>query len=82
MDRKAKHGRYKCVDKVDNMMLSAERILEYTLLPKEGDEHTELTPPVGWPSEGVVCLQDMSLYHGTKPVLKHLSVTLEAGTGT
>ncbi|KAJ3337865.1 Multidrug resistance-associated protein 4, partial [Kappamyces sp. JEL0680] len=46
---------------VENLMVSTERILEYTNLPSEAATETSVKPPPDWPSAGLVELRNMSL---------------------
>ena len=46
-------------------MTSVERIQEFGTLEQEAPEHTDVTPPEGWPNEGHIELRDMTLtYRG------------------
>ena len=48
-------------------MTSVERIQEFGTLEQEAPEHTDVTPPEGWPNEGQIKLKDMTLtYRGHK----------------
>ncbi|KAJ3224277.1 Multidrug resistance-associated protein 4 [Clydaea vesicula] len=66
---------------VENQMIAVERILEYTNLPSEAKEITDLRPPPDWPHEGCVSVNNLSLeYPGSsKVVLKDITVEFEAG---
>jgi ATP-binding cassette subfamily C (CFTR/MRP) protein 4 len=67
------------------MMVSTERILEYSRLPPEAPSETEVRPPVHWPSEGHIKITDLHLaYPALKqgqvtPVLKGLTMDLQPG---
>ncbi|KAI8903008.1 P-loop containing nucleoside triphosphate hydrolase protein [Globomyces pollinis-pini] len=73
---------------VENLMVSTERVYEYTGLDSEANEETEASVPNGWPSQGKVEIRNMSLTYPnlqdpSKPgslVLKKLLVTFEPGT--
>ena len=45
-------------------MTSVERIQQYTTLPPEADEHTDVRPAVTWPEKGAINFQHMSLAYG------------------
>jgi len=59
-------------------MNSAERIIEYTLLPTE--DQSGVTPPASWPSEGKVKFDNLVVSYdtGLPPVLKGLSFETKA----
>jgi ATP-binding cassette subfamily C (CFTR/MRP) protein 4 len=68
---------------VENLMVSVERILEYTQLPSEAAEHTDVLPGDGWPHCGEVVMKNMSLSYPTNPdrqVLKDITVRIPGGT--
>lgn len=66
---------------LENLMVSIERIMEYTQLPSEAPEITDTRPPDNWPSKGAIEIENLSLtYTGTsKPVLKNIHVRIPAG---
>ncbi|TPX37747.1 hypothetical protein SmJEL517_g00607 [Synchytrium microbalum] len=66
---------------VETLMVSMERILEYTELPAEAPEITSLRPPSNWPDKGEVEVTNLSLtYPGTDtPVLNNITVRFEPG---
>ncbi|KAJ3075283.1 Multidrug resistance-associated protein 4, partial [Quaeritorhiza haematococci] len=66
---------------VENQMVSVERVIEYTQLPQEAAEETDVKPPREWPEKGHIKIEGMSLtYPGTKRrVLKDLRVEIEPG---
>lgn len=75
---------------VENLMVSVERILEYTELDAEEKENASLkgNVPSNWPSNGQIEIEDLSLcypdfqkpgFYG-EPVIKHLTIKLDAGT--
>lgn len=75
---------------VENLMVSTERVLEYTDLPSEGgplNDSKQIDIPSDWPSKGKVELSNMTLAYpdfqnpGTfgDPVLKGLNVLFEPG---
>ncbi|EDW33917.1 GL21974 [Drosophila persimilis] len=61
-------------------MTSVERVLQYTELEQE-PAVSEKEPPAQWPTHGQVELRDMSCRYDPNgsPVLKNLSLTIEAG---
>jgi ATP-binding cassette subfamily C (CFTR/MRP) protein 4 len=73
---------------VENMMVSAERIFEYSKLPQEEEHLKSFSPPSDWPSSGKLVLDKMSLtypniqdIHGSGTlVLKELELTIPPGT--
>ncbi|KXS09504.1 hypothetical protein M427DRAFT_128884 [Gonapodya prolifera JEL478] len=64
---------------VENLMVSVERVLEYTNLPEEPPAVTDLQPPKNWPDKGNIEISQMSLtYPVTKStVLKDITVRFE-----
>jgi ATP-binding cassette subfamily C (CFTR/MRP) protein 4 len=70
---------------VDNHMTSVERLIEYTLLPPEAAEVTDIRPPVNWPERGEIVARNMSLEYPTRAgadahkVLKSLDFTFVSG---
>ena len=75
---------------VENLMVSVERVLEYTELEPEEDPNQldpiqSLSPD--WPHRGKISLKDASLQYPDiqnpgqmgQPVLKNLSITIDAG---
>lgn len=68
---------------VENLMISAERILEYSDLPKETSVSEDYSAPdKDWPNQGKISLQQLSMkYHGSpNPVLNNISVNIRPGT--
>ncbi|KAG5462637.1 MAG: hypothetical protein BJ554DRAFT_4296 [Olpidium bornovanus] len=62
-------------------MIAIERMLEYTRLPPEAPEVTDLRPDRDWPRRGVIEFRNASLaYPGRedKPVLKGINMKVEA----
>lgn len=64
-----------------SLMISVERILQYTNLPQEGPMISNNPPPPTWPSQGQLVLKNVSMkYHkDDPPVLKNLNVSIEPG---
>ncbi|KAJ6660867.1 hypothetical protein lerEdw1_017024 [Lerista edwardsae] len=65
---------------VENLMISVERVIEYTELEREAPWESDKRPPPEWPSEGVVAFENMSFaYSADGPlVLKHLSAVIKS----
>uniref|UniRef100_A0A8C6VHL5 Multidrug resistance-associated protein 4 n=1 Tax=Naja naja TaxID=35670 RepID=A0A8C6VHL5_NAJNA len=65
---------------VENLMISVERVMEYTELEQEAPWHTNKRPPVEWPAEGVIIFDDVNFaYSADGPfVLKHLSALIKS----
>ncbi|CAG0884511.1 unnamed protein product [Darwinula stevensoni] len=67
---------------LENQMTSVERIMEYTNLKGEAalESPPDKKPPPGWPSEGHVKFEHVSLRYApdSKPVLKDLTFTIAA----
>ncbi|KAJ3218943.1 Multidrug resistance-associated protein 4 [Clydaea vesicula] len=66
---------------VENQMISVERILEYTNLPSEAKEVTDVKLPPDWPNQGDVSINHLSLQYpgSTKKVLKDISIHFAPG---
>ncbi|KAJ3191281.1 Multidrug resistance-associated protein 4 [Irineochytrium annulatum] len=66
---------------VENLMVSVERILEYTKLEPEAPEHTDTVPPENWPTSGEVIMKSMSLTYPSapRPVLNDINVNIPGG---
>uniref|UniRef100_A0A452FNI3 Multidrug resistance-associated protein 4-like n=2 Tax=Capra hircus TaxID=9925 RepID=A0A452FNI3_CAPHI len=65
---------------VENMMMSAERVIEYTELEKEGPWELDFRPPVYWPDNGIIAFNNVNFkYSSDGPlVLKDLTVSTES----
>ncbi|XDA80093.1 hypothetical protein R6Z07F_010084 [Ovis aries] len=65
---------------VENMMMSAERVIEYTELEKEGPWELDFRPPVYWPDSGIIAFNNVNFkYSPDGPlVLKDLTVSTES----
>lgn len=65
---------------LENQMVSVERVLEYANLPSEdGSGNAEkMKTPAGWPSEGTIKFNDLSLYYNdeSRPAIKNLNFTI------
>ncbi|KAI9345679.1 P-loop containing nucleoside triphosphate hydrolase protein [Obelidium mucronatum] len=67
----------------ENLMTSAERVLEYTKIPAEpGPDEPVITPPENWPSRGEIEFKSLSLRYppSEKNVLNNVSVKIPAGS--
>nr|XP_011732134.1 multidrug resistance-associated protein 4 isoform X5 [Macaca nemestrina] len=65
---------------VENMMISVERVIEYTDLEKEAPWECQKRPPPTWPHEGVIIFDNVNfMYSLDGPlVLKHLTVLIKS----
>lgn len=65
---------------VENMMISVERVIEYTDLEKEAPWECRKRPPPGWPHEGVIVFDNVNFsYNLDGPlVLKHLTALIKS----
>jgi ATP-binding cassette, subfamily C (CFTR/MRP), member 4 len=69
----------------ENMMVSTERILEYSRLEPEAPLETDKKVPVGWPREGRIQIVNLNLAYPAfsdqkeKLVLKSMTIELEPG---
>ncbi|KAI9335963.1 P-loop containing nucleoside triphosphate hydrolase protein [Obelidium mucronatum] len=67
---------------VENMMISVERVLEYSSLEAEAPPKTDVEPPTEWPSQGELEITNMSMAYPTVPGKKVLdSVTVKIPGG-
>ncbi|KAJ1557628.1 Multidrug resistance-associated protein 4 [Nowakowskiella sp. JEL0078] len=66
---------------VENLMVSVERVLEYTELEPEAPPFTDIRPPDSWPSQGDVEIKDLSLIYPktNKPALQNITVHMKPG---
>ncbi|XP_071641737.1 ATP-binding cassette subfamily C member 4-like isoform X2 [Temnothorax longispinosus] len=64
-----------------SLMISVERVLQYTNLPQEDPITSDNPPPSTWPSQGQLTLKDVSMKYRSDhpPVLKNLNVSIEPG---
>ncbi|XP_069323195.1 ATP-binding cassette sub-family C member 4 isoform X2 [Eulemur rufifrons] len=65
---------------VENMMISVERVIEYTNLEKEAPWEYQKRPPPAWPQEGVIIFDNVNfMYSLDGPVvLKHLTALIKS----
>ncbi|RKO88876.1 P-loop containing nucleoside triphosphate hydrolase protein, partial [Blyttiomyces helicus] len=66
---------------VENLMVSVERVDEYTRLTPEAPPETAIRPPPNWPSHGDVAIASMSLTYPNQPspVLHDISIHFTPG---
>ncbi|XP_031216906.1 multidrug resistance-associated protein 4 [Mastomys coucha] len=64
---------------VENMMISVERVIEYTNLEKEAPWECKKRPPPGWPHEGVIVFDNVNFTYSLDGplVLKHLTALIK-----
>ncbi|XP_066477246.1 ATP-binding cassette sub-family C member 4 [Tiliqua scincoides] len=65
---------------VENLMISVERVMEYTELEREAPWESDKCPPQEWPSEGVIAFENVSFAYSIDGplVLKHLSAVIKS----
>ncbi|XP_029065759.1 multidrug resistance-associated protein 4 isoform X2 [Monodon monoceros] len=65
---------------VENMMISVERVIEYTDLEKEAPWEYQKRPPPSWPQEGVVVFDNVNFSYSLDGplVLKHLTALIKS----
>ncbi|XP_004680354.2 PREDICTED: multidrug resistance-associated protein 4 [Condylura cristata] len=65
---------------VENMMISVERVIEYTDLEKEASWECQKRPPPGWPHEGVIVFDNVNFSYSLDGplVLKHLTALIKS----
>ncbi|XP_053420105.1 ATP-binding cassette sub-family C member 4-like isoform X7 [Nycticebus coucang] len=65
---------------LENMMISVERVIEYTNLEKEAPWETQKRPPASWPHEGTITFDNVNfMYSLDGPVvLKHLTALIKS----
>ncbi|KAM6180104.1 ATP-binding cassette sub-family C member 4 isoform 2-T2 [Erethizon dorsatum] len=65
---------------VENMMISVERVMEYTDLEKEAPWEYQKRPPPGWPYEGVIIFDNVNFTYSLDGpvVLKHLTALIKS----
>ncbi|XP_051464306.1 ATP-binding cassette sub-family C member 4 isoform X2 [Apus apus] len=64
---------------VENLMISVERVMEYTELEKEAPWETNKHPPPEWPSQGMIAFENVNFTYSLDGplVLRHLSVVIK-----
>ncbi|KAJ1116094.1 hypothetical protein NDU88_004313 [Pleurodeles waltl] len=65
---------------VENLMISVERVLEYTQLDKEASWESKKRPPPDWPSKGVIAFENVNFAYSLDGplVLKHLTALIRS----
>ncbi|KAF6375882.1 ATP binding cassette subfamily C member 4 [Rhinolophus ferrumequinum] len=65
---------------VENMMISVERVMEYTDLEKEAPWECPKRPPPAWPHEGVIVFDNVNFTYSLDGplVLKHLTALIKS----
>lgn len=65
---------------VENMMISVERVMEYTDLEKEAPWECPKRPPPTWPHEGVIVFDNVNFTYSLDGplVLKHLTALIKS----
>nr|XP_045001464.1 ATP-binding cassette sub-family C member 4 [Jaculus jaculus] len=65
---------------VENMMISVERVIEYTDLEKEAPWEYQKRPPPGWPHDGVIVFDNVNFTYSLDGplVLKHLTAFIKS----
>ncbi|XP_047408548.1 ATP-binding cassette sub-family C member 4 isoform X2 [Sciurus carolinensis] len=65
---------------VENMMISVERVIEYTNLEKEAPWEYQKRPPPTWPHEGVIVFDNVNFTYSLDGplVLKHLTALIKS----
>lgn len=65
---------------VENMMISVERVMEYTDLEKEAPWEYQKRPPPTWPHEGVIVFDNVNFTYSLDGplVLKHLTALIKS----
>ncbi|XP_044865818.1 ATP-binding cassette sub-family C member 4 isoform X4 [Mauremys mutica] len=64
----------------ENLMISVERVMEYTELEKEAPWESNKRPPAEWPSQGVIAFENVNFTYSLDGplVLRHLSVLIKS----
>ncbi|XP_062343792.1 ATP-binding cassette sub-family C member 4 isoform X4 [Cinclus cinclus] len=64
---------------VENLMISVERVMEYTELEKEAPWETSKHPPPEWPNQGMIAFENVNFTYSLDGplVLRHLSVLIK-----
>ncbi|KAM7177934.1 ATP-binding cassette sub-family C member 4 isoform 3-T3 [Macrochelys suwanniensis] len=65
---------------VENLMISVERVMEYTELEKEAPWESNKRPSAEWPSQGVIVFENVNFAYSLDGplVLRHLSVLIKS----
>ncbi|NXF22407.1 MRP4 protein, partial [Rhodinocichla rosea] len=64
---------------VENLMISVERVMEYTELEKEAPWETNKHPPPEWPTQGMIAFENVNFTYSLDGplVLRHLSAVIK-----
>uniref|UniRef100_A0A8C5J7S6 Multidrug resistance-associated protein 4 n=1 Tax=Junco hyemalis TaxID=40217 RepID=A0A8C5J7S6_JUNHY len=64
---------------VENLMISVERVMEYTELEKEAPWETNKHPPPEWPNQGMIAFENVNFTYSLDGplVLRHLSAVIK-----
>ncbi|XP_074391722.1 ATP-binding cassette sub-family C member 4 isoform X1 [Zonotrichia albicollis] len=64
---------------VENLMISVERVMEYTELEKEAPWETNKHPPPEWPNQGMIAFENVNFTYSVDGplVLRHLSAVIK-----
>ncbi|KAI8894568.1 P-loop containing nucleoside triphosphate hydrolase protein [Globomyces pollinis-pini] len=73
---------------VENLMISTERVYEYTNLPSEAPTHTDVKTPSNWPNNGELIIKNLNLTYPNlespqesgNRVLKDINIHISPGT--
>ncbi|KAJ7319899.1 hypothetical protein JRQ81_019410, partial [Phrynocephalus forsythii] len=65
---------------VENLMISVERVMEYTDVEKEAPWESSKRPPQDWPSEGVIAFENVNFAYSIDGplVLRHLTALIKS----
>ncbi|KAM5180099.1 ATP-binding cassette sub-family C member 4 isoform 1-T1 [Mantella aurantiaca] len=63
---------------VENLMISVERVMEYTQLEKEAEWEFKRRPPFDWPSKGMIAFENVNFAYSLDGplVLRHLTALI------
>ncbi|KAE8625965.1 hypothetical protein XENTR_v10006453 [Xenopus tropicalis] len=63
---------------VENLMISAERVMEYTQLEKEAEWESKNPPPADWPNKGMITFENVNFSYSLDGpvVLRHLNALI------
>ncbi|XP_040192032.1 multidrug resistance-associated protein 4 [Rana temporaria] len=63
---------------VENLMISVERVMEYTQLEKEAEWESKRRPPFDWPSKGMIAFENVNFAYSLDGplVLRHLTALI------
>ncbi|KAJ3368818.1 Multidrug resistance-associated protein 1 [Allomyces arbusculus] len=67
--------------RLENVLVSVERIKEYSEVPTEAAEETPFDLDQSWPAKGAIEFKDYTTSYrpGLDPVLKHVNLSIKAG---